>query len=152
MPSVLWSYLCGLRQASPHLSADLGMMRLAPPKSHAQGAADSAQTGSSQFMMILRLLGAGNWFPGRFISCMSLRIWPRCCLLENAWKLLGVRWQGAVTRISKLGTVGRVTTVPRDAALLPGGVYSFARISAWARAREEGPAWGNVCRKACDFN
>lgn len=154
MPSVLWAYLCGLRQASPHLCADLGMMRLAPPQPQlpCTGLCWLSTNRKLTICDDTKMLGAGNWFPGGFISCMFLRIWPRCCLLENAWKLLGVRWQGAVTRISELGTTGRVTTVPGDAALLPGGVYSFAQIGAWPRAREEGPAWGNVCRKACDFN
>lgn len=100
----------------------------------------------------IQMPDTSNWFPGELVSCVSLRIWPRSCLLENAWKLLAVRWQGAVTRISKLGIAGRVTTVSGDAALLHGGVYLFAPIGVWPRGGEEGPTWGNVCRKAWDFN
>lgn len=100
----------------------------------------------------IQMPGTSNWFPGELVSCMSLRICPRSCLLENAWKLLAVRQQGAVTRIGKRGIAGRVTTVPGDAALLCGGVYLFARIGVWPRGGEEGPTWGNVCRKACNFN
>lgn len=47
----------------------------------------------------IQMPGASNWFPGKLVSCMSMRIWPRSCVLENAWKLLAVRrrelWQGS---------------------------------------------------------
>lgn len=100
----------------------------------------------------VQMPGASNWFPGELVPCLSLRIWPRSSWLENAWKRLAVRQQGAVTRISKPGIASWVTTATRDAALSRGGLYVFARISVWPRGGEEGPTWGNVCRKACDFN
>lgn len=96
----------------------------------------------------LQMPGTSNWFPGKLVSCTSLRIWPRSCLLENAWKLLADRWQGAVTRISKLRIAGWVTTTLRDAALLSGGAYMFAQISAQPWGGEEGPTWGECLQKS----